>query len=179
LRFLLPGAAPQTSLVRVDRDARPYRNHLRRRSRCHKPQAIRRGHSSEQSIPGSYGADEVIGCNINVLMPQPNQTRHDDYLRHYKETGKCLLGESTGCSAWSLFGPSRSGCAPSRYLEHSHQHRGSSNQPTSTECVTSLTGDSTDRGAAGTTSGGDANRMRSRMAIRRSRQRDYLGSSAS
>ncbi len=35
-----------------------------------------------------YKADEVIGKNVKVLMPDPYHTHHDTYLSSYKTTGK-------------------------------------------------------------------------------------------
>ncbi|MEM9599801.1 MAG: PAS domain S-box protein, partial [Pseudomonadota bacterium] len=40
-----------------------------------------------QNIFG-YGADDLIGQNISRLMPEPYHSAHDDYLRHYLETGE-------------------------------------------------------------------------------------------
>jgi two-component system sensor kinase FixL len=34
-----------------------------------------------------YEAAEAIGRNVSMLMPSPDQEHHDDYLRHYLETG--------------------------------------------------------------------------------------------
>ena len=40
-----------------------------------------------------YMAEEVIGRNIKMLMPEPDQSRHDSYLRRYQETGeKRIIG---------------------------------------------------------------------------------------
>jgi two-component system, LuxR family, sensor kinase FixL len=33
-------------------------------------------------------AEEAIGKNVNILMPSPYHERHDDYIRHYLETGE-------------------------------------------------------------------------------------------
>jgi two-component system sensor kinase FixL len=35
-----------------------------------------------------YEADNIIGCNINMLMPEPYHAEHDGYLKRYKDTGK-------------------------------------------------------------------------------------------
>jgi diguanylate cyclase (GGDEF)-like protein/PAS domain S-box-containing protein len=35
-----------------------------------------------------YSAQEAIGQNVSILMPQPHQSQHDGYLQHYRATGE-------------------------------------------------------------------------------------------
>lgn len=34
-----------------------------------------------------YTPEELIGKNVNILMPQPEKSQHDSYIRNYKQTG--------------------------------------------------------------------------------------------
>lgn len=47
-----------------------------------------------------YGADEVIGKNVSLLMPPPDSERHDGYIRRYLETGQArIMGSVRSVSA--------------------------------------------------------------------------------
>lgn len=47
-----------------------------------------------------YAASEVMGCNLKMLMPDPDHSRHDAYLRRYRETGvKRVIGTNRQVTA--------------------------------------------------------------------------------
>nr|WP_197414273.1 PAS domain S-box protein [Lacimicrobium alkaliphilum] len=45
---------------------------------------------SAESLFG-YSAEEATGANLNILMPETEAVRHDDYLREYQRTGKAAI----------------------------------------------------------------------------------------
>lgn len=34
---------------------------------------------------------EIVGQNVNILMPNPDRDRHDAYMRHYRDTGEAHI----------------------------------------------------------------------------------------
>ncbi len=38
-----------------------------------------------------FTPEEVVGKNISMLMPEPDQSAHEGYLKRYKETGKAAI----------------------------------------------------------------------------------------
>ncbi|WP_052063782.1 PAS domain S-box protein [Nitrincola sp. A-D6] len=55
---------------------------------------IRRVNPAVTSVFG-YTAEEVVGQNISMLMPEPHHSQHDAYLKNYQHTGIAqLIGSS-------------------------------------------------------------------------------------
>ncbi|MCE5280683.1 MAG: PAS domain S-box protein, partial [Deltaproteobacteria bacterium] len=41
-----------------------------------------------------YGAEEVVGKNVSILVPEPHRGRHDGYIRNVLQTGRAkMVGE--------------------------------------------------------------------------------------
>ncbi|TDJ71806.1 MAG: PAS domain S-box protein [Planctomycetota bacterium] len=53
--------------------------------------------SASDSVKGMFGyeVDELLGGNVDVLMPEPHRSNHDAYMRRYRETGETwILGRT-------------------------------------------------------------------------------------
>ena len=48
---------------------------------------IRTVNPATQKLFG-YSESELVGQNVNLLMPEPFRSRHDGYIRHHLETGE-------------------------------------------------------------------------------------------
>ncbi|MFW0718637.1 PAS domain S-box protein [Pedobacter sp. N23S346] len=66
-----------------------------------------------------YSAEEVIGRNISILMPQPDRSSHDHYLYEYKKTGNAnIIGigrELIGMKKNGSYFPFRLGVSEVKY----------------------------------------------------------------
>ena len=51
--------------------------------------------SDSVEVTFGYSAQELVGTNVRVLMPEPHHSRHDDYLTNYRITGATnILGQN-------------------------------------------------------------------------------------
>jgi two-component system, LuxR family, sensor kinase FixL len=74
------------------------------------PQGIIQSFSSAAERLFKYAANEVIGENIKILMPQPYRNGHDGYLKRYAETrerhiigiGRVVVGERKGGATFPM-----------------------------------------------------------------------------
>ncbi|HKJ70329.1 MAG TPA: PAS domain S-box protein [Gammaproteobacteria bacterium] len=55
-----------------------------------------------------YRAEEVVGENVRILMPEPHRSRHDDYMQRYLDTGEARL---MGLPGYEVSGRHRDGHA--------------------------------------------------------------------
>jgi two-component system sensor kinase FixL len=74
------------------------------------PQGIIQSFSMAAERLFKYTADEVIGQNVRMLMPQPYRNDHDSYLKRYAETrerhiigiGRVVVGERKGGATFPM-----------------------------------------------------------------------------
>lgn len=60
---------------------------------------IQEYNSSAQALFG-YSADEVVGRNINMLMPEPHKSQHDGFLENFRSTGRArIIGKNRAVQA--------------------------------------------------------------------------------
>lgn len=71
-----------------------------------------------------YEAEEVIGKNVRVLMPEPYCSQHDGYVQHFMETGQAhIIGigrEVTGLRKDRSVFPMRLSVSETRYNDTRH-----------------------------------------------------------
>ena len=52
------------------------------------PDGLVRTFNKAASAMFGYTAEEVVGHNVSLLMPEPHRSQHDSYLEHYRSTGE-------------------------------------------------------------------------------------------
>lgn len=83
--------------------------------------AIRSANRATERLFG-YSLDELIGYNVNMLMPEPYAAEHDGYIANYLRTGrKKIIG--IGCD---VAGPAQDGAVFPMYLAVSETQIGGS-----------------------------------------------------
>ena len=62
-----------------------------------------------------YSAEEILGRNVSVLMPEPDRSQHDDYLHHYLDTQeKKIIGIGREVTGRRIHIPDASFCGRRR-----------------------------------------------------------------
>ncbi|KAL0477866.1 hypothetical protein AKO1_010388 [Acrasis kona] len=56
--------------------------------------AINMFNSAAEKVFG-YTQDEVIGCNVSILMPEPFSSNHNDYIKNYLKTKQSNISNPT------------------------------------------------------------------------------------
>lgn len=60
---------------------------------------IERVNQATEKIFG-YRADEIVGRNVSILMPEPDKSQHDQYLSNYLSTNSSKIIGSNILESW-------------------------------------------------------------------------------
>ena len=87
-------------------------------------------HAGERMF--GYNEQEVIGLKVNILLPEPFRSQHEDYLRNYIDAGEPrIIGMGANCSRSGVTAPSSppswqwaasKGTEPPRFVELRPRH---------------------------------------------------------